>query len=100
MRFVTTLLVVLAALAVLSIPLWVVATRSGRRDTIRNFVVAGGAVAMLAALLEADSERKVLQCFEAGNPTCVDSGAIGMILVMAALYVVAAWFAAFSIWKG
>jgi len=100
MTFATTLVVVLAVLAILGLPLWLVAWQSGRRDTIRNFIVAGAGVAMLAAFLEADSAHKVSQCFEAGNPSCVDSGALGMILVMTALYVVAAWMAAFSIWRG
>lgn len=81
----------------LSIPLVVVARRRGRTETIRKFLLAGAAVAVAGATVSATSERLVRQCEEAGNPTCVDFGAMGIQFVLVAGYGIAVVIATLSI---
>jgi hypothetical protein len=92
-------LVVTALLLVLGTPLWLVAWRTKRKTTIRNFLIGAGAVGLLIGLLAGASERQVLQCFDAGNSDCVDAGTAGLRLLFIILYVVSAWSAAYLIWK-
>lgn len=99
MGYVLPFLVPTLALLVLALPLFTVAWRNDRRSTIRSFVLTAVGVGILCGLVAITSRRQVAQCLEAGNSDCVDSGAIGLQLVMITFYAVFAWLSAFSISK-
>lgn len=98
--FLTSLLLFAALLAALGAPLWCVAYRVGRRTTIKNFFFLASGIAFAGALMAAISERQMAQCRAAGNPACFDYGTTGMQMVMVFFFVVAAWWSAYSIWRG
>ena len=81
----------------LASPLFYIARKRGRRDTIRSFAIGGAAVVIFIATLAYVSEIQVEQCLEAGNPSCLDSGTPGLQLVILGAYVVASWWSAWSI---
>lgn len=98
MVFVTNTAAILAVLVGLGLPLWIVAWRRRRRDTIRNFGIGAVVVAALVGIVEITSDRAVEECLAAGNPDCLDSGSAGMQLVMVAFYALVNWFVAYKIW--
>ena len=99
MTFVTTALLILAILAALGLPLWYVAWREGRRDTIRNFGLGAVAVAVLAGIVALTSERAVEQCMAANGRECIDPGSNGVQLVLVTFYLIVNWFVAYKMWS-
>jgi hypothetical protein len=89
----------LGILAALGLPLWFVAWRLNRRDTIRNFAIGAGVVAVLAGVVAATSERALEQCAAVNGRDCVDPGSGGVQLVMAIFYLLASWFVAYKMWS-
>ncbi len=91
--------VFLAPLAtfVLASPVFYMARKTGRKDTIRSFAIGGAVVVLFIATLAYVSEVQVEQCLEAGNPNCLDAGTPGLQLVILGAYVVASWWVAWSI---
>lgn len=98
-RALSTFLIVTGVMLVLGSPLFVVAWRHKRTTTTRNFLIGALTVGVLCAVLSGVSERQVGQCQSAGNPDCIDSGAVGLQLVMVGIYVLATWIAAASIYR-
>ncbi|MGB8361919.1 MAG: hypothetical protein WCE80_11030 [Acidimicrobiia bacterium] len=99
MTFVRTTLLIFAILAGLGLPLWYVAWREGRRDTIRNFVLGAVVVAVLAGIVALTSERALEQCMAANGRECIDPGADGVQLVMVGFYLIINWFVAYKLWS-
>lgn len=99
MGYVLPFAVPILLLLVLALPLFVVAWRRQRRQAARSFMVSAGLVGVLCGVITLTSRRQVAQCLQAGNSDCIDSGAIGLQLVMVAFYALFAWLAAFSISK-
>jgi hypothetical protein len=97
--FITSLVMFGGLLIALAAPLLYMAWRRENLATARNFLIGAGVVAILCSVLAAVSERQVLQCLDAGNSDCVDSGAAGMQLLLIGLFAVAAWFNAFFMWR-
>jgi hypothetical protein len=97
--FVRTALVILGILAALGAPLWFVAWRQHRRDTIRNFAVGAGVVAILAGIVAMTSERAVEQCIAANGRDCIDPGGSGVQVVLVVFYLLANWFVAYKMWS-
>ena len=79
-------------LVVLASPLFFMARKKRRTDTIRSFAIGGAVVVAFVAGLAHVSKVQVDQCFEAGNPNCVDAGTSGLQLLIMGGYVVAAWW--------
>jgi uncharacterized membrane protein len=97
--FITSLVMFGGLLIALAAPLLYMAWRRERLVTARNFLIGAGVVAILCSVLAVVSERQVLQCLDAGNSDCVDSGAAGMQLLLIGLFAVAAWLNAFFMWR-
>ena len=95
----TTFLLAGGPVLVLALPLFYVAWRSKRITTMRNFLIGAGSVALLCSILAGVSDRQVQQCRDAGNSDCVDAGTAGMQALMIAIYVIASWMAAASIYR-
>lgn len=99
MTFVTTTLLIFAILAVLGLPLWYVARREGRRDTIRNFLIGAGVVAVLSGIVAITSERALEQCAAVNGRECIDPGSDGVQFVLVTFYLIVAWFVAYKLWS-
>jgi hypothetical protein len=97
--FITSLVIFVGLLVVLAAPLLYMAWRTERLNTARNFLIGAGVVAICCAVLAVVSERQVLQCLDAGNADCIDSGAAGMQFLFVGLFAVAAWFNAYFMWR-
>jgi hypothetical protein len=96
---ITTTVIITSLVAVMASPVFVVAWRRGRRDTIRNFAVGTVAIGVLCGSIAAISERQVAQCTAAGNSDCIDAGAAGLQLVIIGIFVLASWVAASVMWR-
>jgi hypothetical protein len=99
MTFVRTTLLIFVILAGLGLPLWYVAWRERRRDTIRNFVLGALVVAVLAGIVALTSERAVQQCTAVNGRECIDPGSGGVQLVLVTFYLIANWFVAYKMWS-
>ena len=99
MTFVTTTFLILGILAVLGLPLWYVARREGRGDTIRNFVIGAAVVAVLSGIVALTSERALEQCAAVNGRECIDPGSDGVQFVLVTFYVIVAWFVAYKLWS-
>jgi len=99
MTFVRTTFLILAILAGLGLPLWYVAWRDSRRDTIRNFALGAVVVAVLAGIVALTSERAVEQCAAVNGRECIDPGSDGVQLVIVTFYLIVAWFVAYKMWS-
>jgi Tfp pilus assembly protein FimT len=97
--FITSMVIYAGLLAVLAAPLFYVTWRKNRLTAARNFVISALVIALLCAVLAVVSERQVLQCIDAGNSDCFDSGAVGLQLLFIGIYVVIAWSNAFWMWR-
>jgi hypothetical protein len=86
-------------LLVLAGPLFYVTWRKDRLTTARNFLIGGAIIAICCAVLAVVSERQVLQCLEAGNSDCIDSGAAGLQLLFVIGFTGTAWFNAYFMWR-
>jgi hypothetical protein len=84
-----------AALA-LGSPVFLVARRLRRPDTMRNFLLGAGVIALFCAVMEVVSNRQVAQCIAAGNPDCYDAGTVGLQILFIGGYVATAWITAYS----
>ena len=82
-------------LIVLASPLFYMARKKRRFDTIRSFAIGGAVVVALVAGLAQVSKVQVDQCLEAGNPNCVDAGTSGLQILIMGGYVIAAWWVAY-----
>lgn len=98
--FLSTLLRFLVILAVLGVPLWFAARREGRPQTIKNYAIGGGAIAVVCGLLAIISERQMEQCADAGYSNCFDYGTTGFQTVLVVGFAVSAWLSAYFIWRG
>jgi len=65
------------AALVLGTPLFLMARRKGRPEILRRFFIGAAGIGLFCGLVSARSERLVNQCEVAGNPTCIDYGAVG-----------------------
>jgi Tfp pilus assembly protein FimT len=92
--FITSMVIYAGLLAVLAAPLFYVTWRKNRLTAARHFGISA-----LVAVLAVVSERQVLQCIDAGNSDCFDSGAVGLQLLFIGIYVVIAWSNAFWMWR-
>ncbi|MCI0425569.1 MAG: hypothetical protein L0Z47_06935 [Actinobacteria bacterium] len=99
-RGLLVLVIALPGLLALAAPVFLVARRQRRYDTVRNFAISAAVIALLCVAVEVVSERQVAQCVAAGNAECIDAGASGLQLLFAGGYVVAAWVAAYSMAHG
>lgn len=97
--FITSLVIFSGLIAVLASPLFYLAWRKERLVTARNFLIGLGVVAVSCAVLAVVSERQVMQCLDAGNSECIDSGAAGLQLLLVAVFTAAAWFNAYFMWR-
>jgi hypothetical protein len=97
--FITSMVLYTGLLAVLAAPLFYVTWRKDRLTAARNFGISALVIAMLCAVLAVVSERQVLQCLDAGNSDCFDSGAVGLQLLFVGIYVAIAWSNAFWMWR-
>ena len=97
--FITSMVLYGGLLAVLAAPLFYVTWRKDRLTAARNFGIGGLVIALLCAVLAVVSERQVLQCLDAGNSDCFDSGAVGLQLLFIGIYVAIAWSNAFWMWR-
>ena len=97
--FITSMVLYGGLLAVLAAPLFYVTWRKDRLTAARNFGIAALVIALLCAVLAVVSERQVLQCLDAGNSDCFDSGAVGLQLLFIVIYVTIAWSNAFWMWR-
>lgn len=97
--FITSLVIYVGLLSALATPLWVVTWRKDRLESARNFLIVAIVIGICAATLETVSERQVLQCLEAGNSDCFDSGTSGLQLLAVVLYTGVAWFNAYLMWR-
>ena len=89
--FFIALLLALAALLIAGSPIFVIAIRRGRRHTVRKFLIAAGVIGVFMAAFAAGSARLKAQCLEAGNPTCIDYGFEGFLLVITFIWVFTTW---------
>lgn len=86
----------------LATPVFLVARKRNRLDTIRSFARGAAIVALFCAALEYSSERLVANCVAAGgNPdrACVDFGSTGFQTLVLGGYAVGSWFTAFVMWR-
>jgi hypothetical protein len=97
--FITSMVLYGGLLAVLAAPLFYVTWRKDRLTAARNFGIGGLVIALLCAVLAVVSERQVLQCLDAGNSDCFDSGAVGLQLLFIGIYAAVAWSNAFWMWR-
>lgn len=97
--FITSMVIYAGLLAFLAAPLFYMTWRKNRLTAARNFGISALVVALLCAVLAVVSERQVLQCIDAGNSDCFDSGAVGLQLLFIGVYVVIAWSNAFWMWR-
>jgi Na+/pantothenate symporter len=89
----------MAALLISGSPVFVVAMRKSRRRTVRRFFVAAAAIGVFVAAFAAGSARLEEQCRAAGNPTCIDYGFEGFLLVIAFGWVIVTWTIAGIIYR-
>lgn len=97
--FITSLVIFTGLLIVLAAPLFYVTWRKERPRTARNFAISGLVIAICCAVLAVTSKRQVLQCFEAGNSDCIDSGAAGLQFLFVVMFTAASWFNAYFMWR-
>jgi hypothetical protein len=97
--FITSMVIYGGLLAVLASPLFYMTWRRNRLSAGRNFALAAVGIAVMCSALAVVSERQVLQCIDAGNSDCFDSGAVGLQLLFIGIYVVVAWSNAFFMWR-
>lgn len=97
--FITSLVIFMGLLAALAAPLLYVTWRKERLETARNFMIGAVVIAICCAVLAVVSERQVLQCLDAGNAECIDSGTAGLQLLFVVGFTAAAWFNAYFIWR-
>lgn len=90
---------ILGILAALGLPLWFVAWKQRRLDTVRNFAIGAGVVAFLAGLVAMTSERAVQQCIAANGRACVDPGGPGVQIVLVVFYLLVSWLVAYKMWS-
>lgn len=86
-------------LGVITLPLVFVARANKREKTLRRFLVAATVIALVSALVSVNSEHLAQQCRDAGNTSCYDPGGRGMQAVAVFVYAMAAWAAAFFIYR-
>lgn len=97
--FITSLVIFTGLLALLGAPFFFVAWRKNRFRPLRNFIISAVVIGIICATLATVSERQVMQCLDAGNTDCIDSGAVGMQLLFVGLYAVTAWVNALVMWR-
>jgi hypothetical protein len=97
--FITSMVIYGGLLLALAGPLFYVTWRKDRVPTARNFLIGAGAVAICCSVLAVVSERQVIQCSDAGNSDCIDSGAAGLQLLFVVLFTAVAWFNAYFMWR-
>lgn len=69
-----------------ALPVLVVAHRRGKTEVVRSFLVAGMAVALVAATLSATSDALMSRCRDAGNTGCLDYGMVGFQTLIFLIY--------------
>lgn len=97
--FITSLVIFIGLLIVLAAPLFYVTWRKDRLRTARNFLISALTIAICCAVLAVVSERQVLQCLDAGNADCIDSGAAGLQLLFVGIFAATSWFNAYFMWR-
>jgi hypothetical protein len=93
--FLVALFLFTGLVLVLGIPVFVVAMRRDRKDTARGFLIAGGVIGLLCAIISFSSEILESRCEAVGNSSCFDVGASGLQLVLVVGYVLSAWIVAY-----
>lgn len=97
--FITSLVIFTGLLVALAAPLFYVTWRKDKLTTARNFLISAFVVAVCCAVLAVVSERQVLQCMDAGNSDCIDSGAAGLQLLFVGGFTATSWFNAYFMWR-
>lgn len=90
---------VTVGLLILATPLFVMAWSRQRTTTVRNFAIAAALVGAACGSLAGISDRQVTQCLDAGVADCIDSGSAGLQLLFIGLYLVVAWFTAYTLYR-
>jgi len=83
----------------LATPVFVVAWKRRRIDTIRSFSIGALAVGGLCGVIAYVSEVQVGQCRDAGAGECIDWGAAGMQFTLVLIFVLFSWAIAAAVWK-
>ena len=86
-----------AVLFVFSIPLILVARRSGRNEHIRKYLIAGGIVVVFSSIIAFSSDQLVERCSAAGNMSCNDFGSAGFRILLMGGYAAFALIEAYLI---
>jgi len=89
--------VYLAVLLVLAVPVFVVARRRRRPNTIRNVAISAVVVGGLMGLTRFTSNRLVEQCIDVGNTQCYDAGSTGILWLFAIGFTVVVWARAWNL---
>lgn len=83
----------------LATPVFVVAWKRRRPDTIRSFAVGAFVIGALCGVIAYVSDVQVTQCRDAGAGECVDWGAAGMQFTLVLVFELFAWAIATAVWK-
>lgn len=97
--FITSTVIMTAVAGGLATPVFVVAWKRRRRDTIRTFAIGAIAIGALCGVIAHVSEVQVNQCLDAGAGECIDWGAAGMQFTLVLVFVLFAWAIATAVWK-
>ncbi|HXV71650.1 MAG TPA: hypothetical protein VEB69_09640 [Acidimicrobiia bacterium] len=97
--FITSTVIMTAVAGGLATPVFVVAWKRRRPDTIRSFAVGAFVIGALCGVIAYVSDVQVTQCRDAGAGECVDWGAAGMQFTLVLVFELFAWAIATAVWK-
>lgn len=97
--FITSTVIMTAVAGGLATPVFVVAWKRHRTDTIRGFAFGALAVGGLCGVIAYVSEVQVNQCLDAGAGECIDWGAAGMQFTLVLIFVLFSWAIATAVWR-
>lgn len=87
----------LVLLLALALPVFWVARRRGRPNTIKNVAISALVVSGLMGVTRYTSNKAVEQCIGVGNTQCFDAGSTGMLWMFAIGFTVVVWLRAWNI---
>ena len=95
--FFGSLLTGTGVLLVVGTPVFVMASRRGRKPLATKFFIAAVAIGFFFAVASAGSERLIGSCRAAGNYSCLDAGYTGFLFLVGLIYVIAVAAATYSL---